>query len=391
MIQLSNLIVSKGLKMEQNIKKWVWQHENYPNFPYDKSQLTELLNFLEYNRGLLDGVAKFFNSRDKVSIEVDILTQEALSTSAIEGEYLHRKSVQHSVEKRLDREFSDLEDSSTHQSDALVAVLLDCSLNREPLEVERLHAWHNALFEGKRYDVLNKIDIASFRTHSNMEVVSGAMGHEKVHYLALPQNQIFSDIERLLDWCNSSDESIYIKSALAHLWFVIIHPYDDGNGRIARAITDYLLSSQSSEQTFKLYSFSMAVNSDRKGYYTILDRTTNLFMNRDYDFTPWLIWHLKTLNSAMEMSLERIEEVISKTKFWDRCRDKSLNARQLKVLTKVFEKGNFEGGINTKKYMSIAKTSRATAVRDIKELLEYGCIQQIEGSSGRNVRYEVRI
>jgi len=391
MIQLKTIIVSKRSKMEKNIKKWVWQHENYPNFPYDKSQLTALLNSLEYNRGLLDGVAKFFNSRDKISVEVDILTQEALNTSAIEGEYLHRKSVQHSVEKKLDREFTDLEDSSTHQSDALVAVLLDCSLNRKPLGVERLHAWHNALFEGKRYDVLNKIDIASFRTHNDMEVVSGAIGHEKVHYLALPQKQIISDIERLLDWCNSSEENIYIKSALAHLWFVIIHPYDDGNGRIARAITDYLLSSQSTEHSFKLYSFSMAVNSDRKGYYTILDRTTNLFMNRDYDFTPWLIWHLKTLNSAMEMSLERIEQVIAKTKFWDRCREKSLNSRQLKVLTKVLDKGDFEGGINTKKYISITKTSRATAVRDIKELLEYGCIRQIEGSSGRNVRYGVRI
>ncbi len=376
MIQLDNLIVSKRLKMEKSIKKWVWQHENYPNFPYDKSKLTALLNSLEYNRGLLNGVAKFFSSRDKISVEVDILTQEALNTSAIEGEYLHRKSVQHSVEKKLNREFSDLDDSSTHQSDALVAVLLDCSLNREPLDIERLHAWHNALFEGKRYDVLNKIDIASFRTHNNMEVVSGAIGHEKVHYLALPQNQIISDIERLLDWCNNSEENIYIKSALAHLWFVIIHPYDDG---------------KSSEHSFKLYSFSMAVNSDRKGYYTILDRTTNLFMNRDYDFTPWLIWHLKTLNSAMEMSLERIEQVISKTKFWDRCRNKSLNSRQLKVLTKVLDKGHFEGGINTKKYISIAKTSRATAVRDIKELLEYGCIEQIEGSSGRNIRYRIRI
>ncbi|MCH9740126.1 MAG: DUF4172 domain-containing protein [Epsilonproteobacteria bacterium] len=377
--------------MEKNIKKWVWQHENYPNFSYDKSQLKELLTSLEYRRGLLDGVAKFFSEQDRVSVEVDILTEEALHTSAIEGEYLRRDSVQNSLKKRLDREFSALEDSSTHQSDALVAVLLDCSLNREPLEVERLHAWHNALFEGKRFDVLTKIDVASFRTHDDMEVVSGAIGYERVHYLALPQKRIEQDIFELLEWCNSADENIYIKSALAHLWFVIIHPYDDGNGRIARAITDYLLSSQSDEKAFKLYSFSMAVNSDRKGYYAILDRTTNLFKNRDYDFTPWLLWHLETLSCAMEMALERIDEVIAKTKFWDRCRDKSLNARQLKVLGKVLEKGDFEGGINTKKYISMTKTSRATAVRDINELLEYGCIVQIEGSLGRNVRYEVKL
>jgi len=389
MIQLETLIDSKRFKMDDSIKKWVWQHENYPNFSYDKHPLKELLTSLDYRRGLLDGVAKFFSERDRVSVEIDILTQEALHTSEIEGEYLHRESVQNSLQKRLDKDFSELKDSSTHQSDALVAVLLDCSLNREPLDVERLHGWHNALFEGKRFDVLSKIDVASFRTHDEMEVVSGAIGYEKVHYVAVPQKQIEKDMLELLEWCNGVDENIYIKSALAHLWFVIVHPYDDGNGRIARAITDYLLSSQSNEKAFKLYSFSMAVNSDRKGYYAILDRTTNLFKNRNYDFTPWLLWHLKTLNHAMEMALERIDEVISKTKFWDRCRDKSLNIRQLKVLNKVLDKGNFEGGINTKKYMAITKTSRATAVRDINELLEYGCIVQIEGSLGRNVRYEV--
>ena len=377
--------------MEENIKKWVWQHEKYPAFPYDKNQLKELLISLEYKRGLLDGMAKFFTKRDRVDVEVNILTEEALNTSAIEGEYLQRDSVQSSLKKRLDREFSSFKDSATHQSDALVAVLLDCSLNRKPLNMERLHAWHNALFEGKRFDVLTKIDVASFRTHNDMEVVSGAIGHEKVHYLALPQKEIQQDIEKLLAWCNVNDENIYIKSALAHLWFVIIHPYDDGNGRIARAITDYLLSSQSQENLFKLYSFSMGVNSDRKGYYAILDRTTNLFKNRDYDFTPWLLWHLKTLGCAMDMALERIEEVIAKTKFWDRYRDKSLNQRQIKVLSKILDKGNFEGGINTKKYMAMTKTSRATAVRDINELLEYGCIAQIEGTLGRNVRYEVQI
>jgi Fic family protein len=195
----------------------------------------------------------------------------------------------------------------------------------------------------------------------------------------------------LLDWCKNSDENIYIKSALAHLWFVAIHPYDDGNGRVARAITDYLLSSVS-KTTFKFYSFSTAVNSDRKGYYDTLDKTTNLFRNRKYDFTEWIVWHLKTLNHAMEMALENIEVVISKTKFWDKCRDKGLNSRQVKVLTKMLNKGkeSFEGGLNTKKYMAMTKTSRATAIRDIGQLVEYDCLLQIE-SLGRNVRYELLV
>ena len=121
----------------------------------------------------------------------------------------------------------------------------------------------------------------------------------------------------------------------------------------------------------------------------MLDRTTNLFMNRTYDFTPWVMWHLETLNTAMKMALARVEEVVTRTKFWDKCRNKSLNTRQLKVLTKVLKKRHFEGGINTKKYMAITKTSRATAIRDINELLAYRCIKQIEGTFGRNIRYEV--
>ena len=389
MIQLNHLIDSKRKRMRENIKKWVWQHENYLNFPYQKEKLSQLISKIEYNRGLLDGIAKLFTENDIKKVEIDTLVEEAINTSEIEGEYFHRDSVRSSVRKKLDESFTFDEDSSTHKSDALVAILIDCNINREPLDLVRLHGWHNALFVGG-YDVLTPINVASFRDVDQMEVVSGAIGHEKVHYLAVPQKQIEDDVLALLKWCNSSKENIYIKSALAHLWFVAIHPYDDGNGRIARAITDYLLS-DISKNSFKLYSISTAINSDRKGYYSVLDRTTNLFKNRAYDFTPWLEWHLETLNRAMEMAIEKINSVIKKTKFWDRCRDKQLNSRQLKVLTKIFNNGaeNFLGGINTKKYMAIAKTSRASAVRDLNQLLEYNCIRQIENTAGRNIRYEL--
>ena len=374
--------------MDEKIKKWLWQHEDYPNFPYVKDELTSILSSIEYNRGLLDGISKTFAQEEVKELEMNALIEEALHTSLIEGEYFKRESVRSSVRKKLDNLFSHTEDSSTHKSDALVSILIDCNLNREPLSLERLHGWHNALFESG-YDGLHKINVARFRTHDDMEVVSGAIGHEKVHYLALPQKSIESDMAKFLAWCNGSDENIYIKSALAHLWFVSIHPYDDGNGRIARAITDYLLSSFS-KTTFKFYSFSTAINGDRKGYYETLDRTTNLFKNRDYDFTLWIKWHLETLNHAIQMALENIDFVVKKTKFWDKCRDKGLNVRQVKVLTKMLNstKGNFEGGLNTKKYMAITKTSRATAIRDIGQLVEYDCLIQIE-SIGRNVRYEL--
>ena len=154
------------------------------------------------------------------------------------------------------------------------------------MTLQRLHGWHKCLFEHTQIDKLGKIDIAKFRTHSDMEVVSGAIGHEKTHYKTVALEKIDDDIELFLKYCNESDENIYIKSALVHIWFVIIHPYDDGNGRIARAITDYVLSKNSSNTEFKLYSISTAIRNDRSVYYDILDNTTNLFLNKNFDLTP---------------------------------------------------------------------------------------------------------
>jgi Fic family protein len=261
------------------------------------------------------------------------------------------------------------------------------------LTLDRLHGWHNCLFEHTGYDRLCKIDIAKFRSHSDMEVISGAIGHEKVHYKAVPLEKLDIDIESFLKYCNESDENIYIKSAISHIWFVIIHPYDDGNGRIARAITDYILSQNSSSTKFKLYSISTAISSDRIGYYSILDNTTNLFLNKEFDLTSWLEWHLNILNNAMQQALKNIEYLVQKTKFWDTYRKQALNERQIKVLNKILDMGseNFEGGLNTKKYMGVTKISKATAIRDIAQLLEFGCIEQIEGTAGRNVRYKVKV
>ncbi len=377
--------------MDKNIKKWIWQHKNYPNFKYDKSKLTDLINDIEYHRGILDGISKLFTKDDIRDIEIDTLTDEAINTSLIEGEVYKRQSVRSSLQKRLDKNFDSQNDKySTPATDSLIEILIDCNLNKEPLTIQRLHGWHNCLFENS-FSRLDKINIAKFRNSDDMEVVSGAIGYEKVHFKAIPVVQIQNDIDRFLKYCNNSDENIYIKSAIAHLWFVIIHPYDDGNGRIARAITDYILSCKTSSSQFKLYSISTAINSDRKGYYDILDKTTNLFINKDFDITPYLQWHLTILNKALKNALKNIEYLVQKTKFWDRCKDKPLNQRQIKVLNKVLDIGseNFQGGISTKKYISITKTSKATATRDIASLVEYGCIKQIEGTAGRNVRYEI--
>ena len=380
--------------MNEEIIKWIWQHQDYPDFKYDKSKLSDLIGQIDYNRGILDGISQLFSEDDIIKIEIETLTDEAINTSLIEGEYFKRESVQSSFRKKLDKDFDGRYDKySTRATDNLVEILIDSNLNKNSMSLDRLHGWHNCLFEHAQYDRLNRIDIAKFRTHSDMEVVSGAIGHEKVHYKAVPLEKLDNDIKNFLKYCNESSENVYIKSAIAHIWFVIIHPYDDGNGRIARAITDYILSQNTSTTKFKLYSISTAISNDRIGYYNILDNTTNLFLNRDFDLTPWLMWHLNTLNNAMQQALKNIEYLIQKTKFWDAHRKQALNERQIKVLNKILDMGveNFEGGLNTKKYISLTKVSKATAVRDITELLECGCIAQIEGSAGRNIRYEIKI
>ena len=372
-------------------KKWIWQHEAYPQFSYKKDKLSTLISEVEYLRGVLDGYSKLFNQDDIRQIEIERLTDEAINTSLIEGEVFKRESVRSSLRKRLDKEFDANSDKyATAMTDSLVEILIDCGLNKDPLTFERLHGWHNCLFE-HQYSKLHKIKVAAFRKNDDMEVVSGAIGYEKVHYLAPPAKEIDEDIEKLIAYCNNNDENIYIKSAIAHLWFVVIHPYEDGNGRVARAITDYILSQGTTFTQFKLYSISTAINSDRKGYYDILDNTTNLFKNRAYDITPWIEWHLNTLKHAMQNGLKSIEYLVQKTKFWDRYSEYALNERQIKVLNKILDIGseNFEGGISTKKYMALTKVSKATAVRDIQQLVEFGCIEQIEGSSGRNIRYRV--
>ena len=379
--------------MENSIMKWIWQHKNYPNFNYDKTKLTSIINDIEYKRGTLDGISKLFSQDDIRAIEIDTLTDEAINTSLIEGEVYKRESVRSSFRKKLDKDFDARGDKySTASTDSLVEILIDCSLNKDPLIEDRLHGWHNCLFEN-RYSKLDKINIAQFRTHDDMEVVSGVIGHEKVHYKAVSLANIQNDIKNFLEYCNNSSENIYIKSAVAHLWFVIIHPYDDGNGRVSRAITDYILSSVTSQTQFKLYSISTAINNDRKGYYDILDKTTNLFLNKEFDITLFLQWHLNILKNAMDQALKNIDYMIQKTKFWDIHRKHPLNERQIKVLNKILDKGseNFEGGISTKKYIAITKVSKATAVRDIMSLVEFGCIKQISNTAGRNIRYEVDV
>jgi len=372
-------------------EKWIWQHKEYPAFKYSVEEFIPKLTQIAENVGRVKALISLLDDKDQDKIKIDLLTSEIVSTSAIEGEHLSRDSVRSSIGKRLDSSFNEGQDKSTYHTDALAAILMDSTQNREDLDLERLHKWHISLLSHTPSN-FTKIELGSFRTYDDMQIVSGSIGKEKVHYVALPHKRISDDINNLLDFINTSEENIYIKSAVAHLWFVTIHPYDDGNGRIARVIGDYVVSKNFGLE-YKYFNISTAIAKHRKNYYDRLERTQNLLDNPNLECAPWIEWYLDMFNNSLEETLNIINKVITKTKFWDKIRDISLNTRQLKVLRKLlnYNEGEFKGGLTSKKYVSMTKVSIATAKRDIQELVKYGCIYKVEGSQGRNIKYAVQI
>lgn len=375
-------------KTMEDEKKWVWQHKNYPNFPYNHVELDALLSEVSRNTGILEGTLNTLSSDSTTTIQIDAVTNEILASSEIEGEILSRDSVRSSVRKRLDETFDYSKDKSTHHTDGLVDVLIDSSFNHLPLTEERLHGWHNALFP-TGYSSLHKIDVARYRSEE-MSVVSGKGMKEKIHYEAPLPKSLENEMASFLKYINDSKDNPYIKSAIAHLWFVIMHPYDDGNGRIARAITNYVLSKELGFN-HKYFSISAAVRDDKKTYYDTLEQTNKLLYNKSYDFTLWITWHTEMINNAINISLENIQCVVKKAKFWDRARNLKLNEKQTKVLNKLLDagEGKFEGGLTNKKYRSLTGTTQVTASRHIKELVEKGLLHEIDGHGGRSTCYDI--
>jgi Fic family protein len=371
----------------QNKQKWIWQHKEYPAFKYNVEEFIPKLSLIAENIGRIKALISLLDEKEQDSIKIDLLTSEIISTSVIEGEHLSRDSVRSSIGKKLDACFKEAQDKSTYHTDALANILIDSTQNREDLDLLRLHKWHLSLLSHTP-SKFTKIELGSFRSYDDMQIVSGSIGKEKVHYVALPHKKILDDINRLLDFINKSDENIYIKSAIAHLWFVTIHPYDDGNGRIARIIGDYVVSKNFGLE-YKYFNISTAIAKNRRSYYDKLERTQNLLDNPILDSSHWIEWYLEMFNDSLEETLSIIDKVIAKAKFWDSIRNISLNKRQLKVLSKLLEynNGEFKGGLTSKKYVAMTKVSIATAKRDMQELVKYGCIYQIEGSKGRNIKY----
>ena len=368
------------MKTYQNEKIWIWEDEKFPHFTYNEIPLETLY----YKFGQLKMLEELLNRESYSELMLDALMDEAISTLAIEGELLQRSSVRSSINRILKLGLEE-DYSYTRESDALIDVLLDAKTNLEPLTKERLLSWHSALFISG--GGLKEIEVGAYRTDSgDMRIVSGAWNREKVHYVAPPATEVERLMDAFLQWLNRENESSGIyKAAVAHLYFVLIHPFDDGNGRIARAITDYVLA-RSNLANANFYSISTTIYRKRKEYYTVLDRVC---VRMDQDISEWVEWFLELLEQSIDDTLLKAEAVKTKAKFWDRHKETRLNERQKKAIFKMLSylPEKFEGGMRVQKYMSITKATRLTASRDLNDLVEKGVMKRF--GSGRGVYYEL--
>ncbi len=367
---------------------YIWQLKQWPKLSWSSESLLPLISQARLAQGKL--LTKVASLGFKLSREAQatILTEEALTTSAIEGERLNRDSVRSSVARHLGLPAAGLA-PATRSVDGLVEVLLDATQHYEtPLTAARLKRWQGALFP-TGYSGLRKIRTGQWRgAEQPMQVVSGAVGRERVHYEAPPGQHVDKEMKRFLSWWKASakSEDGLLRSGLAHLYFVTIHPFEDGNGRIARALTEMALA-QDERQPTRYYSLSSQIMEERSAYYRVLETCGK----GDGDVTPWLQWYVGCYTRSVERAERLIGDVLAKATFWQRHSQVDLNARQRKVLNRLLDAGKsrFQGGLTTRKYVAMAKVSRATAFREISELLEKGLLTQ-NPAQGRSVSYEVK-
>jgi Fic family protein len=326
--------------------------------------------------GLMQGVG--FNVQNDTSL--DVMVEDVLRSSEIEGELLNADRVRSSIARHLGLSTEGLPEPD-HYTEGVVQVMLDAvRSSNKPLTHERLFNWHAALFPTGRSGMY-PITVAAYRVGIEpMQVVSGAMGREKVHYEAPPSDVVPSMMDEFLDWVNGEQNiDPILKAAIAHLWFVAIHPFDDGNGRITRTITDMLLA-KADGMPHRFYSMSAEILRDRKGYYDALEKTTTGTM----DITVWIEWFLQTLRSAILSSEATVKRVVEKSSFWQRNREVAMNERQIKVINMLWD--GFDGKLNTSKWAKITKTSQATALRDISDLVDKGVLV-VANEGGRSTNY----
>ena len=365
---------------------YIWQQPEWPNWQIDMGSLATLLASVRHGQGRLLGrmEALGFKLRDEAWLQT--LTQDVIKTSEIEGELLDKEQVRSSIARRLGMDIGALAPVDRN-IEGIVDVMLDATQRHaQPLTRDRLFGWHGALFPTGRGG-LHAINVAAWRTDADgpMRVISGPYGKEKVHYEAPPSGKLDAELEHFLRWFQQEGVAKpgqidpVIKAALAHLWFVTIHPFDDGNGRLARAIGDMALA-RSERTPQRFYSLSAQIQLERASYYDMLEQT----QRGGLDVTGWLAWFLACLERAIGGAEQTLESVLTKARFWERFAGSGMNERQIKLLNRLLD--GFEGKLTTSKGATIAKCSQDTAYRDIVGLTEIGALVKAN-AGGRSTSY----
>jgi Fic family protein len=352
--------------------KWNWQHRDWPKFTYEATALSEYESQFLHKAGILQGSLKHITEDDKKSLRVQLISEEAYRTSEIEGEILDRDSLQSSIRKHFGLKTDNRKIPAAEQGVAEMLVDLYKTYDA-PLDDQKLFLWHKMLTNGRR----DLQDIGQYRTHSEpMQIVSGSLHEPEVHFEAPPSKSVPHEMETFLLWFNSQEKKqkatlpIILRSGIAHIWFESIHPFEDGNGRIGRAISEKALSQGLGRPT--LIALAQAIERSRKAYYAALQ-----IGNRGLDIQDWLEYFCQTVLKAQNYTQSMIDFLIEKSKFYGRFEGK-LNERQDKVITRMFEAGieGFKGGLSAENYISVSGAARATATRDLQALVELGALRK---------------
>lgn len=367
------------------MQDWIWQQENWTNFYWQDERVLPITRHIHQKIGILLGQSQY--ETDKTQLTLDNLLANLVSSSAIENETINIYSLRSSLANRLGVSLKQPYPSS-ERSEGLANIMLD-ALNHatQDLTFERLFQWHQWLFNEPDW-TMPYLHIGQLRGSEPMQVVSGRIDRPTVHFEAPPRLGLEQLLQDFIDWFNRSrDDALIdplIRAGITHLWFVTLHPFDDGNGRITRTLTDLALA-QMDAQSIRLYAMSPIILKQRKSYYEILEQT----QKSHADITDWLVWFLDALNESLEHTLKRIERTLLKSRFWQTHAVLNLHDGQRKVLNRLLDgsENGFEHGISAAQYQKVAKVSKATATRHLTDLLEKGCLVKLD--NGKNTRYQV--
>lgn len=362
---------------------YIWELSDWPRMHWNQEALGEPLAAVRYRQGKLIGHMEVLGFSLRAEAALQTLTLDVIKSSEIEGEILNADQVRSSIARHLGMDIAGLKPADRNV-DGVVEMMLDATQNyAKPLTKERLFSWHAALFP-TGYSGLRKIRVGIWRDDSEgpMRVVSGAHGHESVHYEAPPASRVEHEMQLFLEWFNGDDKTDSIlQSCIAHLWFVTIHPFDDGNGRIGRALADMLLA-RSEQSTQRFYSMSAQIRDERDAYYGGLEETQKGML----DITARLQWFITCLDRALDRAEKTLSGVLRKARFWETYADCGFNNRQRKIIGMLLE--NFDGKLTSSKYAKIAKCSQDTALRDILDLVQYGILRK-DFAGGRSTSYSL--